>query len=131
MYSQTRDRRRSRPQVFAFLTLFSLMLALTGARGAFAAITGKVQGKIVATDTGEALGFADVALLPADTTMHRVAGMANADGTFLLEAAPGHYSLQIRALSYAPKKFDVEIEAGKLLPFDVALTPEAIQQKEV
>ncbi|HTO92688.1 MAG TPA: TonB-dependent receptor [Candidatus Sulfotelmatobacter sp.] len=111
---------------------FSLMLALFVVLPASAAGTGKIQGKIVATDNGEPVSFADVVLLPADTTMHPVGGLTNADGTFLLEAPPGRYALKIRALSYATKRIEgIVIEAGKLLPMSTALTPEAIQIKEV
>jgi outer membrane receptor protein involved in Fe transport len=97
-----------------------------------AADTGKVQGRIVTTDTGEPLGFADVLLIPADTTLRRVGTLTNADGTFLLEAAPGLYTVQIRALSYAVKRVEgLTVVAGELLPFNTALTPEAIQQEEI
>jgi outer membrane receptor protein involved in Fe transport len=100
--------------------------------GAQAASTGKIQGRVVATDTGEALGFADVMLLPADTTMRQVGCLTNADGTFLLEATPGRYALRVRALSYASKAIEgIVIEEGKLLPFNTAITPEAIVQKEI
>jgi hypothetical protein len=109
-------------------------LLLTGLAGAaaFAATTGKIQGKIVGTDTGEPLGFADLLLIPADTTFRRVGGLSNADGTFLLEAPAGRYTLQIRALSYASQRVEgITIEAGKLLPFSTVLKPEAIQQEEI
>ena len=99
---------------------------------AHAAATGKIQGRVVAADSGEPIGFADVALLPADTTMRPVGGLTNADGSFLLEAAPGRYALRIRALSYARKRVEgIVLEAGKLVPFDTALEPEAILQEEV
>ena len=112
---------------------FVLALAsLSIAAGALAAATGKIQGRIVGTDTGEPLGFADVLLIPADTTMKRVGGLTNADGTFLLEAAPGRYTLQIRAISYASKRVEgITLVAGELLPFNTGLTSEAIQQEEV
>src|SRR5215831_6389650 len=111
---------------------FSLLLVLVSAPRVHAAATGKVQGKIIATDNGEPVGFADVALIPADTTMHPIGGLTNADGTFLLEAPPGRYALRIRALSYATKRIEgVVIEEGKLLPLSTALSPEAIQLKEV
>ena len=77
----------------------ALAAVLHSVTPAAAADTGKVQGKILATDTGEAIGYADVLLIPADTTMKKVGGLTNADGTFLLEAAPGRYTIQIRALS--------------------------------
>ena len=76
------------------------LIALAALPGTAAAL-GRVQGKVVASDTGEPLGYADVLLLPADTTLRRVGGMTNADGTFLLEAAPGGYTLQVRLLAYA------------------------------
>src|SRR5262245_61881864 len=73
--------------------------ALSLAAGAaFAAPTGKVQGKVVGSDNGEPIGFADVVLIPADTTMHRVGGYTNSDGTYLIEVLPGRYVLQVRAL---------------------------------
>ena len=46
----------------------SLSLVRRRRRGAARPPTGKIQGKIVATDTGEPIGFADVLLIPADTT---------------------------------------------------------------
>src|SRR5262245_11946911 len=98
------DRRPSRITLVAGLAGFWLLaVTMTGVPPARAAVTGKVQGKIVATDTGEPIGFADVLLIPADTTLHKVGGLTNADGTFLLEAAPGRYTIQVRALSYAVK----------------------------
>src|SRR5262252_8076171 len=47
-------------------------------------------------------------------------------------AAPGTYTLEVRALSYAPKRIaDVVVKAGELVTVNTALTPEAIQLKEV
>ncbi|HYM81114.1 MAG TPA: TonB-dependent receptor [Candidatus Limnocylindria bacterium] len=113
---------------------FSLLAAAASAFMASAALgaTGKIQGKVIATDTGEPIGFADVALIPADTTQRRIGGLTNADGTFLLEAPAGRYTLQVRALSYGRKTIQgVTIEAGKLLPFSTGLESEAIVQEEV
>ena len=109
-------------------------LLLTGLAGAIAsaATTGKIQGKVVGKDTGEPIGFADILLIPADTTMRKVGGLTNADGTILLVAPPGRYTLQIRALSYATQRIEgIVIEAGKMLPLSTALKPEAIQQEEI
>ena len=120
---------RPRPTAWAFAVAALLCVC---AASAFAATTGKIQGRIVGTDNGEPIGFADVLLLPADTTLKRVGGMTNADGTFLLEAAPGRYTLQIRALSYATKRVEgITLVAGALLPFNTALAPQAIQQDEI
>jgi outer membrane receptor protein involved in Fe transport len=119
---------RARARAFAVLAAL-VFLPFLPVR---AAAMGRVQGKVIATETGEAIGFADLLLIPADTTMKKVGMLSNADGTFLLVAPAGHYTLQIRALSYATKRIDgVAIEEGQLLPLNVTLTSEAIQQKEV
>lgn len=121
-----------RPRALAGAFALAALLLAVGAPSAHAQATGKIQGKVVATDSGEPVGFADVKLLPADTTMMRMGGLTNADGTFLFEAAPGKYVLQITALSYARKRIEgLVIEAGKLLPFNTALTPEALLQDEI
>jgi outer membrane receptor protein involved in Fe transport len=112
--------------------LLALAWLCVAGPGVAAAPTAKLQGKLVGTDNGEPIGFADVLLIPADTTLRRVGGLTNADGTFLLEAGPGLYTLQFRALSYATKRIEgIRLKAGELLPFDTGLTPEAIQQEEV
>lgn len=113
------------------LTVLAL-LALLGLAPGRALALATLQGKLVATDTGEAVGFADLLLIPADTTMQKVGALSNADGTFLLKAAAGRYTLQIRALSYARKRVENLVLAdGQLTPFNTALEPEAIQQQEI
>ena len=108
------------------------VVALVGFVPARAAASGRIQGRVIATESGEPVGFADVLLVPADTTMKKVGALSNADGTFLLVAPAGRYSLQIRALSYARKLIqDIVVEDGQLLPLNITLSPEAIQQKEV
>jgi hypothetical protein len=130
----------SRRPGFAFVGGASRALRVAGwllglglaAHAAVAAPLGKVQGRIVATDTGEPIGYADVLLIPADTTLRRVGGITNADGTFRLEAPAGRYALQIRALSYARKTVEgFVVAAGGLTPFTTALAPEALLQEEV
>jgi outer membrane receptor protein involved in Fe transport len=120
-----------RPRVFAWASCLSLLFVLH-AGSAFAAPVGKVQGRILATDNAEPVGFADLLLIPADTTMRRVGAFTNADGTYLIEAAPGRYTLKIRALSYLAKTIEgILVEEGKLTPFSTALAPEAILQEEI
>ncbi len=120
---------RRRPAAIALAMV--AVLACARVPAASAAGLGRIQGRVLATDNGEPIGFADVLLTPADTTLKKIGGLTNADGTFLLEGAPGHYALRIRALSYALKTVDVELVAGQVVPFSAALTPEAIQQKEI
>lgn len=121
-----------RPRAFAWAFAFGALALAFGAPAAHAQAPAKVQGRVVATDSGEPVGFADVRLLPADTTLRPVGGLTNADGTFLLAAAPGRYTLQVTALSYARKRVEgLVLESGRLLPFSTALTPDAILQDEV
>ena len=97
-----------------------------------ATTTGKVQGRVLSTDNGEPIGLANVVLFPADSTMRRVGAQTNADGTYLLEAPAGRYTLQVSALSYGKKRIEgVEIQAGKLVQLSAALAPARIQLKEV
>ena len=66
-----------------------------------------------------------------DTISLDVPSLTNADGTFLLEAAPGRYSLQVRALSYARKRIEgLVLAAGRLTPFSTGLSPEALAVEE-
>ena len=69
----------------AGLALLLFSVGATSASSVSAATLAKIQGKVIGTDTGEPIGFADVLLIPADTTMRKVGGLTNADGTFLLE----------------------------------------------
>jgi hypothetical protein len=109
-----------------------LFLSCIGAPGARAAGTARVDGRVFATDTGQPIGYADVLVIPADTTMKRVGTYTNADGTFLIDVPPGRYTLRIRALSYEVKTFEgIVLEAGQVLPFATGLAPQAIQIKEV
>jgi hypothetical protein len=106
--------------------------ALTRPVSAHAAATARVQGKVVASDTGEPVGYADLLLVSADSTMRKVGGLSNADGTFLLEAPAGIYSLRVRAISYASKRIEgVVLSEGKLFSLSPTLVPEAIQQQEI
>ena len=102
----------------------ALGLFLVSVVPASPATTGKVQGRILSTDSSEPIGYAQVALVPADSTLKPVGGMTNADGTYLLEAAPGTYRLDIQAMSYTRKTIpDVVVTAGGLVSLSTALTP--------
>ena len=103
----------SRGALGVVLTLALLAGAVGSAPAAANVPTGKVQGKVVATDSGDPIAYADVVLIPADSTMHPVGGLTNSDGTFLLVAPAGRYTLRVRALSYAVQRIaDVVVRAG-------------------
>ena len=120
---------RQRLSAWAFECLMLIALGLCPSQ---AAAFARIQGKLAATDTGEPIGFADLVLAPDDTTMKKVGGLSNADGTFQLQAPAGHYALLIRALSYARKRVEgLVLEEGQPLSFSTTLAPEAIQQTEI
>ncbi|HEY6194696.1 MAG TPA: TonB-dependent receptor [Candidatus Eisenbacteria bacterium] len=132
MSRRSRTTRTPRPHWTSFALATLVAGAIAFGAPAPAAAAGRIQGKIVAVDTGEPIGYADVLLVPEDTTMKKVGGLTNADGTFLLMAPAGRYALQVRALSYARKRIEgIVLVDEQLLPFTAALTPEAIQQKEI
>ena len=123
--------RRAGSSLFGLVIVLAVAAAFTAPAPA-APGHGKVQGKVLTADTGEPLSAADVVLLPVDSTMKRVGGFTNNDGTFLLEAAPGVYTLQVRALSYRAKRVTgLAVRAGEMLPITVTVETEAITQKEV
>ncbi len=114
--------------LLAFLVLAGIGLTTT----ADAATLGRVRGRVVASDTGEPMPFTNVLLLPADTTLKRVGGMTNQDGTFELVAPPGLYTLRVQALAYGRKELTgLVVDASFSQQLTVALTPEAIQQEEI
>lgn len=112
------------------LVLFCLA-ALASSAACGAARNGKIQGHVVATDTGEPIGSASVVLLPEDSTAKKIGMAANLDGSFLLEAPPGNYVLQVSALSYARKRIQgIQIEAGKLVAMNTTLAPQLLKIAE-
>jgi TonB-dependent receptor len=93
---------------------------------------GKLTGRVLAKDSGEPMGFADVMLLPLAPAGKRSGGMTNADGSYLLEAEPGAYTLQVRALSYRTKLITgITVVGGKTIEMSIQVEPEAIEQQEV
>lgn len=94
---------------------------------------GKVRGRVFAQDTGEPMSFVNVVLIPSDTTMKRVGGLTNTDGSFELVAPSGTWTLQIRQLSYARKSVSA-VRVSDATPVElgtITLALEAIQQQEV
>lgn len=144
MIANGKSAARSRKHILAFVAgSISLagLLTVAGAAGLAALVTadavaqtarGKVSGKVLAKDTGEPLPYADILLIPADTTGKRSGTMTNSDGTFLIQADPGVYTLQVRSLSYRTKQVTgVKIVTGRTDQFNVQLESDAIQQEGI
>lgn len=121
-----------RPVAGVLAVLAGLLLVAASASSALAQAMGRVRGKVVAKDTGETMSFINLLLIPADTTLKRVGGMTNSDGTFELTAARGIYTLRVQALSYARKDLTaLRVDPSQPQELTVALAPEAIQQEEI
>jgi len=89
---------------------------------------GRIDGKLVDSETGEPLIGANVFL--DGTTL----GAANdLDGKFTITKIPsGNYTVVISILGYSLQKMmDVEIVAGKSFSLNLAMTPEALESEEV
>jgi outer membrane receptor protein involved in Fe transport len=128
---QGRSRRPGRAS-FLLALLPALLVAPGAPAVAAAAEFGKVQGKVAAADTGEPMSYVDLLLTAADSSLGRVGGMTNADGTFSLDARPGVYTLRVRALSYGPKVITgIAVVAGQAVRIEATLQPEALLQTEV
>jgi hypothetical protein len=115
------------------MLLLALLLPGAASAQAPAGPHGKVTGKLLAADSGEPLGFADVALIPLGVAAPKPIGtMTNADGTFTLEAPPGTYTLSARAISYANKSVaGVVVSAGATKEISLSLASDAIEQETV
>jgi outer membrane receptor protein involved in Fe transport len=114
------------------LAACAVVLPLNAAQ-AQSAGRGRVTGKLLSAESGEPIGYADVALVPVDPAQGtRVGTSTNADGSFVLEAAPGVYTLQGRAISYAPKSVaGILVIAGATKEVSLALASDAIPQEVV
>jgi len=123
--------RRGRSLVTAAILLFLVLSSLLAGPSPAVALA-RLQGRVLAADSGDPLGFADLLLIPADTTLHRIGGFSDADGTFLLQAPEGRYTLQVRALGYAMRRIEgLDLREGELSPLQTTLVPEAIPQQEI
>jgi outer membrane receptor protein involved in Fe transport len=114
------------------IATFVVLALFTAVRPAAAQMPGQVQGRVIAKDTGEPVSFANVALIPADTTQKKTGGLTNSDGTFRIPVPAGLYSLLVQAISYTRKRVTgVRVEAGKPTEISVVLEPEALLQQEI
>ena len=118
--------------LLALVTCLACALAPASAQAQTAG-KGRVIGKVLASDNGEPVGYADVALVPVDSTQGRRVGVqSNSDGTFVLEALPGVYNLRIQAISYSRKLVTgVVVVAGQVKDISVSISAEALQQDMV
>lgn len=98
---------------------------------------GRILGKVVSSETGEPLAFANIALFYQGTSKDSlgspVGGATSAtDGSYRIDAAPGTYWLMASYISFNPLHVDrVEVKAGQAATLNLTLTPEAIKMETV
>lgn len=94
----------------------------------FAGTTGKVAGQITDSQTGEPLPLVNVLVQGTQ----RGAATDLEGYYFIINLAPGTYTLTVSALGYATQEItDVRISVDKTTTLDIELSPEAIQGEEV
>jgi outer membrane receptor protein involved in Fe transport len=113
------------------LTWCPAALLVAGAP-AMARAAGALEGRITTGDTREALAYAAVSVLPADTSQPRTGGLTQADGTFRIPVPPGAYRIVVQAISYRTFESSLlEVAEGASVRVEVVLEPDAIQQEEI
>jgi len=97
---------------------------------------GKLIGKVVSSETGEALAFANIVLFQGKRGAEpgKPAGGAStqADGSYRLVAPPGTYWMTVSYISFNPTHVeDVVVTAGGVAELNVSLVPEAVKLQEI
>lgn len=111
------------------LRRFVCMVALLALAAGSAALdaqesaSGRIQGKIVDSETGEPLVAAEVYLSGT-----QVGALSDLDGNYrLLDVASGVHALRVSYLGYAVKEVTgVQVVAGETATVDVGMVPEAL-----
>jgi outer membrane receptor protein involved in Fe transport len=122
------------PGLLLLLASLAALLGLATAPAGEAAAQrlGHVQGRVLAASTGEPVAYANLALVPADSSRKKTGGLGDGDGSFRIGAEPGLYTLQVQAISYRKRLVDgVRVLAGQVATVSVTLEPEALVQDEV
>ncbi|MBC6995523.1 TonB-dependent receptor [Neolewinella lacunae] len=117
-----------------FCLFFSLTLsAQSGPSESLAPNTGGLSGQLLEENTGEPIGFANVAIY--NVTGDLVAGTtSDIDGTFVIKDLPyGDYRLEMSFIGYATEDRQLELsEAKRFFELDaIALGPDGQQLEEV
>ena len=89
---------------------------------------GRIVGRVISTQTGEALASAQVFVATL-----QIGAVSSLDGRFLIQnVPPGTHEVRVELLGYAPKTVaNVVVEAGGTSLLDVALEPQALALEEL
>lgn len=100
------------------------VLALVATAGQVAAqATGRIAGRVVSQETGEAITGAHLAIEGSG-----VSTLTNLDGRYLLQGVePGAHALVVQVIGFGTKTVtDVEVAAGETTAMNVSMSPEAV-----
>lgn len=92
--------------------------------------TGSIRGKLTDSETGEPLPFVNI-VVEADG--RQVTGTStDFDGKFTISPLdPGNYDIKVSFVGYKPRmEKGVRVQADKITPYDIKLTPSEIQLDE-
>lgn len=114
-------RRRS-----SLLLLALPLLALAGSTSLFAQAQGRVTGRVIDSNTGEAM-FGVVVAVDGQQTF----GQTDFDGRFQINLPPGNYTLRFKVLTFGEQVRQVAVAAGATANINVALGAAVAQEVRV
>lgn len=108
--------------------IFMLHLACMSLMLSQSASTGRISGRVIDVQTGEAIVGANVVL---EGTTRGAA--TDVQGKFLISnVAPGTYTLVVSVVSYSRKRIEnIQVSAGQTAQLSISLEPEIIKTEEV
>ena len=108
--------------------VFLGLLALVGATGVALAQTGRIEGTVKSTTTGNALPDVQVSVVGRN-----LSARTDAKGFYRIEdVAPGTYSLQAAAVGYSPlTETNVVVSAGSPTTANIQMSPAVVSLSEV
>ncbi|MFN0151888.1 MAG: TonB-dependent receptor domain-containing protein [bacterium] len=141
--SRERSAASRRPGAFlvALCALLFILVTTTAdaqdsGSSAASAEKGKINGKVVSSETGEPLAFANIVLFQGKRGVEpgKPAGGAStqADGSYRIVTAPGTYWMTVSYISFNPTHVEeVVVTAGGVAELNVSLVPEAVKLEEI
>ncbi|MBD3289017.1 TonB-dependent receptor plug domain-containing protein [candidate division KSB1 bacterium] len=113
--------------LYPALILFSILLIFTTG-SIYAQSKGKISGKLVDSQTGDPLIYANVKLEGTS-----LGAASDLEGNYIINAVPpGNYTLIVQYIGYTATKItDVQVIAGEVTKVNASLSPEIIEGEEV
>ncbi len=109
-----------------YLLLAALILVFTS--NTFAAVTGKIAGRVIDSDTGEGLPAVNVTVVGTNT-----GAATDIEGYYtILNIPPGTYSLFVSMIGYGEVQVqDIKVNSDRTTTQNISLSPEALKGETV